>query len=140
VAGLYVVEQAADFRAIDAELGRIDSRLFLSWELERGKKLYRVLYERGDLPPLTLCDWRDERGEPLPLSSGLIERVKSQRPRGGPEFPDYARLNEERAEKERVELGEAMQDIAADIEPRIAGRRLPLFHRGIHLRRARRGG
>lgn len=93
------------------------------------------MYDRGDDPPVELSRWPHE------LSSGLVDQVKSQRPRSGPITPpDFALLNEQRAEKEKQELVEHMDEIADDVGSRISGTRSSVLHRGIHLRRRRTGG
>lgn len=138
--GLYVVEAAADFKAIDAALYEVDDHLFLTWEIRDGAKVYRVMFDRGDEPPVSICDWTNEYGKPLPLSSSLIERVKSLRPRGTLDFKASQKANEAMVARQVADFDAAVDEMAADIGPRIEGRRSPAFHRGIHLRRARAGG
>jgi len=136
--GLTVVEDSLDIRAIDAGLRLIDDRLFLTYEIEQGRQLWRVLYDRGDEPPATIADWRDARGRPLPLSSGLLELVKSLRPRSGEvDLEASQKANEERAAREQAESDAAMDEIAADVGPRISDKRSAVLHRGVHLRLAR---
>ena len=135
--GLYVVEDSLDATAIGRELAAVDDRLFLSWDVEQGRQLWRVLYDRGDLPPVAIADWRDDRGRPLPLSSGLLELVKSLRPRGGPDLEASSRANAAARERQLRDFDEAVDEIAADIGPRISDKRSAVLHRGPHLRRAR---
>jgi len=145
--GLYVVEDAGDFKAVDRELRVIDDRLFLSWEIDHrygdpryGTKVYRVLCDYGSAnEPGVVCEWRTDVGVPLPLSSGLVEQVKSQRPREGFNAKAAQAANDAKIEKERAELDAAMDEIADDVGPRISDKRSALLHRGPHLRRARRG-
>lgn len=142
--GLYVVEQGSDFGAIDAALAEIDHRLYLSWEVDArygdprdGARVYRVLYDRGDQPPATVAEWRNEYGAPLPLSSGLVELVKSLRPRDGVDLERAQRANEEKAARETADFERDVDEIAADMGPRISDKRSAVLHRGQHLRLAR---
>src|SRR5262245_28748604 len=103
MSGLYVIERAADFGAIQRELSRLDDRLFLTWEVDprHNAKCYFVLCEvAGDRPPVRITDWRDVHGRPLPLSSGILERVRSQRARGGVAAQEAMARNE--AMRERI--------------------------------------
>lgn len=135
--GLTLVEDSRDERDIQAELEQIDDRLFLSWEIDRGRQLYRVLYDRGDEPPAPIAEWRGSDGEPLPLSSGLVELVKSLRPREGVDLGAAQRANEERAARQRADFEYEVDEAARDIGPRISDKRSAVLHRGVHLRRAR---
>ena len=92
--GLYVVEDATDFRAIDRELSAIDERLFLDYEIRAGAKVYRVLYDRWPEPPAEIVRW------PHPLSSGLVEELRKLRPREGVDLQAPLRANEEQAARE----------------------------------------
>lgn len=129
--GLYVVEQASDVRAVEASLAEIDPALFLSWEIEGDRKVYRVLYDRGDQTPAEIARW------PYPLSSGLVELVKSLRPREGPDLERAQRANEQKAERETRDFEETVDEIAKDVGKRISGKRSAVLHRGQHLRLAR---
>lgn len=136
--GLTLVEDSLDEQAVQAQLALIDDRLYLSWEVRRGRQLYRVLYDRGDQTPAPIAEWCGPNGEPLPLSSGLVEHVKSLRPRDGiVDLEGPQRRNEERAAKLKAESDAAMDEIAADVGPRISDKRSAVLHRGVHLRRAR---
>jgi hypothetical protein len=131
--GLYVAEDAIDFRTIDRELAAIDERLFLDYEIRAGAKVYRVLYDRWPESPAEIARW------PYPLSSGLLELVKSLRPRAGVDLEAPLRANAERAARQRADFERDVDEIAADVGPRIRETRSALLHRGAHLRRARAG-
>lgn len=139
--GLYVVEYAADFDSIDRALRReIDDRLFLSKEFDRRYDdfVYVVLCEvAGDHPPVCVTEWREETGRPLPLSSGILERVRSQRARGGVAAIEAFAANEAMQERNRREADEAMDEIGEDVGARISEKRSAVLHRGVGLRRAR---
>jgi hypothetical protein len=129
--GLYVVEDASDFRTIDRELAAIDERLFLDYEIRAGAKVYRVLYERWPEPPAEIARW------PYPLSSGLLELVKSLRPRAGVDLEAALRANAELEARQLADFERDVDEIADDVGPRIRETRSALLHRGVHLRRAR---
>lgn len=131
--GLTLVEDSLDARAVEAALQRIDDRLFLTFEIARGQRVYRVLYDRGDQPPAPIADW------PHALSSGLVELVQSQRPRGGVDLEASEKANAALKERQLADFDYALDELANDLGPRIAGKRSPAFHRGPHLRRARSG-
>jgi hypothetical protein len=129
--GLYVVEDAIDFRTIDRELAAIDERLFLDYEIRAGAKVYRVLYDRWPEPPAEIARW------PYPLSSGLLELVKSLRPRAGVDLEAPLRANAERAARQRADFERDVDEIAADVGPRIRETYSAVLHRGVYLRRSR---
>lgn len=140
MSGLYVVEYAADSDSIDRDLRRHDDRLFLTYEIDPrfDAKVYVVLCEvEGDRPPLAVCEWRDEYGRPLPLSSGILDKVKSLAPRGGVAAQEAFAANEAMVEAAKREADEAMDEIAEDVGDRMAGKRSASVHRGQHIRRAR---
>ena len=87
----------------------------------------------GDRPAAFICSWRDERGMPLPLSSGLLELVRKLRGHG--DNADVA--NQRLVDDQEREAFDAAYEAARDMLPRIAGKKLSPLHRGIHLRRAR---
>lgn len=79
--GLVVAEESADEAALWRALNQeIDDRLILTREVDRKHQTWvwqvRVMVSttRCDY----VCDWRDQQGRPLPLSSGLLERVREQ--------------------------------------------------------------
>jgi len=79
--GLVVAEQGGDEAAIARALKEYDPDLRL---LPPGVDLngtdrrhYRVVaYRGGDRPPRAVCAWATDSGEPLPLSSRLLDKVK----------------------------------------------------------------
>lgn len=136
--GVFVVEEAADFKQVERDLGRLDDRLFLIQEWQRGRPVYCVMVDFGDRGAHELTRWLDDRGDPLPLSSGLVEKVKSLRPRSGRlDLLAARRENERYAARENERTGEVMEDIADDMAPKISGRRSAVLPRGQHLRLAR---
>lgn len=139
--GLYVVEFAQDFDAIDRELRLEDDRLFLSYEIDlrHNAKVYRVLCEvAGDKPPVCIVEWRDDLGRPLPLSSGILERVRSQRARGGVAALEAQAANERMVEQAAREADEQIEETVKEMLPRMRGRKRTTIPRSEGLAAARR--
>jgi hypothetical protein len=128
---------AQDERAIERELARIDPRLYLTYEIERGQRLYRVMCEYAGDKYLPVCDWRDEQGEPLPLSTGLLELVRSLAPRGGVTAQETFEANERLRQQAEREFHDDLEEIVADMGPRLRETRSAVLPRGTHLRRSR---
>jgi hypothetical protein len=106
--GLVAVEQSGDEAQISRALKQIDERYVLQKhpaEIEGGwvYKVFCIVSE--DQPAICIHTWCDDRGNPLPLSSGLIEDVKRWRPesreRRGFDADEHNRQVTERLEKER---------------------------------------
>jgi hypothetical protein len=135
--GIYL--PAADERSIERDLQLLDPRLFLTFEVERGRQVYRVMCEYAGDHYACVCEWRDDKQQPLPLSSGLVELVRSLQPRGGTTVQEAIAANERLQVQVEADSEREIDEIVADMGPRIAGRRSPVFHRGPHLRRARSG-
>jgi len=76
--GLVVQEYGADHSALERELRKRDPLLSLQgWPSQtHGCILWKVVrYAGPDRPPDTVCVWMSERGEPYPLSSGILGLV-----------------------------------------------------------------
>lgn len=114
--GLHVVEDNTTFTSVDAALYEVDNHLFLTWEAAGDRKLYRVLYDRGEnQSPAEIARWVNERQEPLPLSHGLVDLVKSLRPRdGNVDLEASRKANEEREQAELEAFEEEVDAIAAE--------------------------
>lgn len=87
--GLTRVEYEADERDLSRLLKRVDPDLRLVWQVDdrfqaRVYKVYKFVSERH--PATWICDWRGDSGEPLPLTSGLVEYVRSLQ--GGSRRPE----------------------------------------------------
>ena len=76
--GLVVSEYGADQATIERELKKRDPLLSLQgWPSQTHQTiLWKVVrFSGGDRPPETVCVWQSDRGEPYPLSSGLLNLV-----------------------------------------------------------------
>jgi hypothetical protein len=75
---LYVVEQAHPKDRVQRELRKLDDRLFLERQVTlENEEVWCVCVDIGlDSPPLTILEWRDERGRPIPdLTDRIVSRV-----------------------------------------------------------------
>lgn len=76
--GLVLTEYGMDHAAIERELRKRDPLLSLQgWPSQTlGVVLWKVVRDCGsERPPETVCVWQSDRGEPFPLSSGLLNMV-----------------------------------------------------------------
>lgn len=143
--GLFVSEQVSDSESVERALNALDhpvaDRLFVTREVDQrfGSWVWRVMIWNGDRPAENLCEWRDQAGQPLPLSHGLVDRVRAQMAsRDGDRLGiALAEQNERHSERVRREVDDALDEIAADVGPRMRETRSAVLHRGQHLRRSR---
>lgn len=115
--GLVVAEQGGDEAAISRALKRIDDRYVLQkhpGDVPGGfvYKVFCIVSE--DRPAECILSWADDYGNPLPLSSGLVDEVQRWRPenreRRGPDADERNRLLLERREREAREALAAISD------------------------------
>ena len=136
--GLQVAEMSQDEKTIAAELKAMDRRLVLNRNPdESGRFCWDVhCIWSSDHPAVLICTWRDDNGNPLPLSSGLVEKVKSLR--SGVDTAAQAELaNQRLREANRKDAHNMFQDWGSDVLPSLDDKRSVLLHRGQHLRRSR---
>ena len=138
--GLYVAERSADYLSVQTALRQHDPdlRLVPQPDDDHGCLVWKVYrYAGGDRPAEFVCGWWDEHLTPLPLSHRLVDKVK-QLDRNTPgRRPDPDEHNERLKAANNARMDEAV-DTALE-EARQRHGRLPCFHRGVHLRRARKG-
>lgn len=121
--GLVACEQAGG----EAELGRaikqIDDRYVLQKhpaDVEGGwvYKVFCIVSE--DQPAVCVLTWSDERGNPLPLSSGLVEEVKKWRPENrSRRGPDADQRNEQLRERTDLHRRDQLAAISAEHKPKV---------------------
>jgi hypothetical protein len=135
--GLVLAEEAGDEARLSRAIKEIDSRYVLQrhpGEVDGGwvYKVFCIVSE--DQPAVCILTWADGYGNPLPLSSGLVEELKKWRPenrrRRGPDADERnQRLREETDRVRQEELAAISQDhrpfvernrfgIALDARPR----------------------
>ena len=138
--GLVLAEQSMDGAAVERALKRRDPDLQLQGWPSRTHDciIWKVVRAVPDRPPETVCVWQSDRGEPFPLSSGLLDLVDrlDRNARGG--YKNEDQLNRERHERGRKQI-DADLDALRDDWLTTEGKN-PVFHRGPHLRRRREFG
>ena len=80
--GLVLAEHSQDEAGVKRALQQIDDRLVLQKHPAAvpGGWVYKVFrLVSDDTPPDLVCAWADEYGNPLPLTSGLVDKVNSLR-------------------------------------------------------------
>jgi hypothetical protein len=102
--GLVSAEIGMDGVALERELKKRDPLLSLQgWPSQtHGCVLYKVVrYAGPDRPPDLICVWQSERGEPYPLSSGLLDLVDRLDRNNRVPYADEDELNARRAQERR---------------------------------------
>lgn len=136
--GLVVAEQACGEPEATAMLRRLDPQLVLTWEVDEDcrARVWRVFKRMGsDRPAVWVCDWRDDHGRPLPLSSRLADRVRDLSVNSRAPKPDAETHNERvRAEAEKQHR-EELDEISRWHGARHG--RAACLPRGVGLRHAR---
>lgn len=137
---LAVIENPQPRDVIVAELKRIDDRLFVERQIgfDQVPVWCVVAQVGGDHPPITILEWRDADGEPIPyLTSTLIARVM-QMERNGKRLADSViDKNRKLIERRQEEAREKYRELGRDMVPRIVGNRSAVLPRGQYLRRSR---
>lgn len=137
---LTVVETAHDANWIVRELKQIDDRLFLEKQMTiANEEVWCVVVDLGlQHPPITILEWRDESGNPIPhLASGIVERIrKMDRDRDNGRVIDRViKANRDMIERRNHERQEWYREVATEMEAR--NHRSALLPRGQYLRIAR---
>ena len=133
--GLTVIEQGGDGAAVERALRRLDPDLRLVPQEHPAGMIWKVFVDQGpDRPATFVLAWQNELGEPLPLSSRLIDEVQRHAKEGRGNYKTEDELNREKKERERKQSDTDNQDLVEDwLMPH--GR--PVLHRGQHLRMSR---
>lgn len=140
---LYVVEHASSRDPIVKALKQIDDRLFVERQATFDDQwVWVVNIDLGRDDPdgiVTLLEWRDEQGKPIPyLSDGLVQRVAAMERDGSALHRKVIEANRRFTEQRRRELEQKVEDITRDIVPNIGWRKTTLPRsRGLYLARAR---
>lgn len=140
---LYVAETAADPVAIQREIQSRDPRLRLGWyEDERGRRVWEIRCYVGE--QIGADGYReiithvDPQGNPLPLTWRIVDRLRELESRRGTNGTKERRDNYEALkERNKLTIRERAEDVAADLIPRVQGRKVALLHRGTYLRQSR---
>lgn len=122
--GIWLAEQGADEAAMQRALERLDDRLILAWEVDPiySSRVYKVVRRvSDDRPAVHICDWRDDYGKPLPLSSGLTDLVQSLRPGARGAGLGMDEHNARLAAKRKDEADAMVDSIAHDYRKKLSG-------------------
>lgn len=125
--GLILAEQHEDESRVSRALKEIDPRLVLQKEMANAEggwkyKVLRVWSE--DQPPTPVLTWTDAYGYPLPLTWGLIDKVKVHYLgfRGNEYYVSEDEHNKRYQERMDKQLKNDMAAIAEEHKPRLSGR------------------
>lgn len=89
---------------IERELKSLDPDLFLDKAWERGSVVYQIRYFIGSgEEPLVAVRWVDAYGNPLPLSTSIVDQVKSQEGNVHEALRQATEHNRQKREKIRAE-------------------------------------
>lgn len=134
--GLAVPYQRGDEATIAKELRDYDSHLRLIPQGYRnGQTVYKVFYRAGPEHASVLFTWADEQGNPLPLSSAIVEKVKMLDKNSRYEKKDPDTMNEALRASRAKEQEEEIQSIIDDWMTREG--RSAVLPRSQRLRQAR---
>jgi hypothetical protein len=147
--GLLLVEQSQEEAALRRDLKRLDDRLRLLQPAHVCPgtptgywRVVRVVSD--DRPAAPVLTWMDALGEPLPLTSGILDEVNRHRKDGrnfGPNADERNAALEDAVRREREQTREAIHDeYAPYLERERVGVSLGAHNRIPYWQRKYRGG
>ena len=142
VGSLAVVERTSDRKRIEHELKQFDRNLFLDAEIDSRRRFVWSVKEwlGSERPPHLVFEWRDGRGEPLPLTSGLIEEVRKiewRRNHGITVFDVVNEANDKRRSAAARASESAYEAITEEVVPLMSDKRSGVLPRSQALRISR---
>jgi hypothetical protein len=125
--GLVLAEEAMDEARLSRALKEIDDRLVLQKERSSapGGWTYRVLrIWSAEHPPAPVVIWEDDYGNPLPLTSGILDAVHKHLIgfRGNRFYVDEAEHNRRHVEQMEQRLADELEAIREEHLPRLSDR------------------
>ena len=134
--GLVLAEHGMDGQALERELRKRDPLLSLQgWpSAEHGCIVWRVVRETPAGSPETVLVWQSDRGEPYPLSSGLLDLVDRLDRNSRAVYASEDELEQQRRRARDRQVARDNDALADDWNPR-HGR--PVLPRSQSLRMAR---
>lgn len=136
--GLLVAREAAGEPSVRAALKQLDSRLMLDYMIDPTwqRQVWQVLcHVATDQPPMVVCRWRDDAtGEPLPLSHGLVDRVRNLHVESRAPKPDPDIENDRHRERLTADADAEIDFYAEELVDRLQGKKAYLLPRGAHRR------
>lgn len=137
---LTVVEQAHPKEFVQARLRELDDRLFLEKQITlSNEEVWCVVVDVGlGHPPMTILEWRDDSGRPIPyLSERIVGRVAQMDRDAGKLYAKVIAANAALVEMQREHALQEWEAISEDMIPRMSGTRSAVLPRGQWLRRSR---
>lgn len=114
--GLLVAEQSQDHRQVEARLRQIDDRLVL-WAPDGLNPYWRVMRRiSDDRPAMPVLAWMAPDGDPLPLSSGLVDEVTRLRRDSRYHGPDADKRNQQHVDQIRKLREDSVEAIHSEYE------------------------
>lgn len=107
--GLVVAEHSADEQSIQHALARMDDRLVLVRDRSDTyqRDVWKVVYRVSDWQDaVTICVWADDHGQPLPLSSGILDETQKLRPENRGKRVDVDAHNEQLVAERRRDFNQ----------------------------------
>ena len=135
--GLVLQEYGQGHASLERELKKRDPLLSLQgWPSQtHGCILWKVVrYAGPDRPPDTVCVWQSERGEPYPLSSGILDLVDRLDRNTRSAYVGEDELN---ARLERSRAAQVNRDNEALVDDWVFKHGRPVLPRSQSLRMAR---
>lgn len=120
--GLVLAEDAADEVGLQRALEQIDRSLVLQKEKADvgGGWIYKVIQMVTDDYAPVVFTWCDQYGNPLPLSSGLVEEFKGLRKEAASRRgPDADERNRRLVERNRAQIESDRDAVIQDHRPRV---------------------
>jgi hypothetical protein len=137
---LYVVEGAKDKNEIQRELKKIDPRLFLEKQITfEQEAVWCVVVDVGSgEPPMTILEFRDEIGKPIPdLSYRIVESMQKMERDGERLAAKVIKQNRAKIDRARADARAHWEEIGKDFEKRMSPTRSAVLPRSQALRRSR---
>jgi hypothetical protein len=126
-----------DEKSVQEQLQKLDSHLFLDKERDRrtGGLVWVVRHWLGSAtPPPVVLEWRDDRGDPLPLSTGIVYEVEKRKANFGRDLAaDAAAANDALERRRESEAAAEYEEIAAEISRRRTLGSSTILHRSRAL-------
>jgi hypothetical protein len=137
---LAVVRSVAAPDEVQRALKRLDPALFVEQQIGFDQEpVWCVVCDIGDAgPPVTIMEWRDPDGSPIPyVSLDLVDRVARMERDGARLTASAIEKNQAIVEAGKRERRQQYLDMQADIMPSILGKRSVNLPRGQSLRMMR---
>lgn len=138
--GLVVAREGAEEASVRAALKQFDSRLMLDYALDTywERTVWQVLCRTGsDTPPMVVCRWRetdDPASMPLPLSHGLVEKVKRLHVESRAPKVNADADNDALKASLKADADAEIEEYASELVDRLRGRTLRSLPRGRYRR------